>query len=126
MADRQHEILFTADIPTLDSMKTFKYLASTGYGVYEIVRSRAVSTLALYFDFQLGRTGEKRPRADTNITFVEIRNVVHSVHLVHVIEAAFFDHWLCSTRTFFSRLEKEPHTFVRRDAGSFFQNDLSG
>ncbi len=71
-----------------------------------------MTALADYFDLDGRDSCEETSVADTDITLVEIREVVEPVDFIDAFKAAFFDHGQCSTWTFFGWLKQESDCFT--------------
>jgi hypothetical protein len=48
---------------------------------------------------------EERSVTDSDISFIEVRNVMHTIDLVNAFKTSFFDHWKSATWALLSWLE---------------------
>ena len=85
-----------------------------------------MSTLSYDFDSYLSYGSKERTLADSDISFIEIRDIVISVNFINFIKASFLDHWQSTTRSFLRWLKQKPNEFIRWNFVLIIFQNLSG
>lgn len=112
MADSKHDILFVVDVARFDSVESLEDLVSSGDGVNQLVRGRAMATLSVDFDGHYGHSSEEASGTAPDVSFFKVGDVVEAVDFIHSLKATFLNHGQGTTGALFSRLPQESHCFI--------------
>jgi hypothetical protein len=63
-------------------------------------------------DSYLSDSSEERAFTHSDVSFIEVRNIVIPIHLINIVQATFFDHRSSSTWTFFSWLKQKSNELI--------------
>lgn len=84
-----------------------------------------MATLPDNLEPNLGHSCEKRSFTHSDISFVEIRDIMIAINFIDLLETTFLNHLWSATWSFFRWLEKKSNKFTLGDLVSVFVKDLS-
>ena len=79
-----------------------------------------MSTFAYNFNLHSEVGSEERSFAYSDITFIEVWNIMESIHFINRVEASLLNHSSRTTISFFSWLEQESNFLILWDLTSVF------
>ena len=100
----EDKVLSAANVSRADRVKSCVDCVCSSDWILNLVWSRPMTALSNDLDSDNGDCGEEGTFAYSDVTLVEVGNVVETVDLVYTFHASLFDHRQGATRTLFGRL----------------------
>ena len=113
MTNGKYDVLSTINVTRFNRVKSGEDRGSCHDRITEFMWSRSMATFTSNGYLDDGNFSKESTFTNPYVTFIEVWDVMVTIHLVNVLEASLLNHGFGTTRSFFCRLEEESNELVR-------------